>query len=139
MLVYRQPTALRVCLCIACTFVPIEGAGRQVKGLQVTEVAQLGFSVWLLVPADTAYVRVSVSDVNDNQPAFAQSVYEVSVDEDQDVGSTILTVTANDEDEGKALQSPTALSKILISFIHLSTTRHSWWCEKRKCLSVPRF
>uniref|UniRef100_H0ZFH7 Neural cadherin n=1 Tax=Taeniopygia guttata TaxID=59729 RepID=H0ZFH7_TAEGU len=50
--------------------------------------------------SDTAYVRVSVSDVNDNQPVFAQSVYEVSVDEDQDVGSTILTVSANDEDEG---------------------------------------
>uniref|UniRef100_A0A8C5JEE2 CADN protein n=1 Tax=Junco hyemalis TaxID=40217 RepID=A0A8C5JEE2_JUNHY len=50
--------------------------------------------------SDTAYVRVSVSDVNDNQPVFAQSVYELSVDEDQDVGSTILTVTASDEDEG---------------------------------------
>uniref|UniRef100_A0A803W497 Uncharacterized protein n=1 Tax=Ficedula albicollis TaxID=59894 RepID=A0A803W497_FICAL len=50
--------------------------------------------------SDTAYVRVSISDVNDNQPVFAQSVYEVNVDEDQDVGSTILTVSANDEDEG---------------------------------------
>lgn len=58
---------------------------------------------------------MSVSDVNDNQPVFAQAVYEVNVDEDQDVGSTILTVSANDEDEGKALESPTALSKILIS------------------------
>lgn len=69
-----------------------------------------GFDLWLLVSADTAYVRVSVSDVNDNQPVFARSVYEVNVDEDQDVGSIILTVSANDEDEGKALQSPTALS-----------------------------
>ncbi|RMC09032.1 hypothetical protein DUI87_14036 [Hirundo rustica rustica] len=50
--------------------------------------------------SDTAYVRVSISDVNDNQPLFAQSVYEVNVDEDQDVGSTVLTVSANDEDEG---------------------------------------
>ncbi|PKK25791.1 neural-cadherin [Columba livia] len=50
--------------------------------------------------SDTAYVRVFISDVNDNKPVFTQSVYEVNVDEDQDVGSAIITVTANDEDEG---------------------------------------
>ncbi|NXY89804.1 CADN protein, partial [Alcedo cyanopectus] len=50
--------------------------------------------------SDTAYVRVFISDVNDNKPVFTQSVYEGSVDEDQDVGTTIITVSANDEDEG---------------------------------------
>ncbi|KFP90660.1 Neural-cadherin, partial [Apaloderma vittatum] len=50
--------------------------------------------------SDTAYVRIFISDVNDNKPIFTQSVYEVNVDEDQDVGSTIITVSANDEDEG---------------------------------------
>ncbi|GAB0195567.1 neural-cadherin-like [Grus japonensis] len=49
---------------------------------------------------DTAYVRIFISDVNDNKPVFTQSVYEVNVDEDQDVGSTVITVSANDEDEG---------------------------------------
>ncbi|NXC17943.1 CADN protein, partial [Corythaeola cristata] len=49
---------------------------------------------------DTAYVRIFVSDVNDNAPAFPQSVYEVSVDEDRDVGSPVVTATADDEDEG---------------------------------------
>ncbi|NXD06594.1 CADN protein, partial [Nothocercus nigrocapillus] len=49
---------------------------------------------------DTAYVRIFVSDVNDNAPAFPQAVYEISVDEDRDVGSPVLTATANDEDEG---------------------------------------
>lgn len=57
--------------------------------------------VCLLSPLDTAYVRIFISDVNDNKPVFAQTVYEVDVDEDADVGSTILTVSANDEDEGK--------------------------------------
>ncbi|RXN33018.1 neural-cadherin-like protein [Labeo rohita] len=52
--------------------------------------------------SDTAYVRIFISDVNDNKPVFAQSVYEVDVDEDADVGSTILTVSANDEDEDTA-------------------------------------
>ncbi|XP_076854322.1 LOW QUALITY PROTEIN: neural-cadherin [Brachyhypopomus gauderio] len=50
--------------------------------------------------SDTAYVRIFISDVNDNRPAFAQAVYEVDVDEDVDVGATILTVSANDGDDG---------------------------------------
>ncbi|XP_071594073.1 neural-cadherin-like isoform X2 [Heliangelus exortis] len=49
---------------------------------------------------DTAYVRIFVSDVNDNAPAFPRSVYEVNIDEDRDVGSPVVTATANDEDEG---------------------------------------
>nr|XP_020473054.1 neural-cadherin-like [Monopterus albus] len=49
---------------------------------------------------DTAYVRIFVTDVNDNAPAFAQPVYEVSVEEDKEVGFILITVTANDEDEG---------------------------------------
>ncbi|XP_019740005.1 neural-cadherin [Hippocampus comes] len=50
--------------------------------------------------SDTAYVRVFISDVNDNEPAFAQSAYEVDTDEDADVGFAVLTVSANDGDEG---------------------------------------
>nr|XP_057909277.1 neural-cadherin isoform X1 [Doryrhamphus excisus] len=49
---------------------------------------------------DTAYVRIFVTDVNDNAPMFARSVYEVSVEEDKEVGYVLITVTANDEDEG---------------------------------------
>ncbi|NXK44512.1 CADN protein, partial [Chauna torquata] len=49
---------------------------------------------------DTAYVRIFVSDVNDNAPVFPQSVYEISVDEDRDVGSPVVTATADDRDEG---------------------------------------
>ncbi|KAG2469661.1 CADN protein, partial [Polypterus senegalus] len=50
--------------------------------------------------SDTAYVRIFISDVNDNKPVFAQSVYEASVDEDGDVGFSVITVSANDGDEG---------------------------------------
>uniref|UniRef100_A0A8C9RT17 Si:dkey-22o22.2 n=1 Tax=Scleropages formosus TaxID=113540 RepID=A0A8C9RT17_SCLFO len=49
---------------------------------------------------DTAYVRIFVTDVNDNAPAFSQPVYEISVEEDVEVGFAVITVTANDEDEG---------------------------------------
>lgn len=52
---------------------------------------------------DTAYVRVFVSDVNDNKPVFSQTSYEVDVDEDADVGFAVLTVSANDGDEGRWL------------------------------------
>uniref|UniRef100_A0A8C7X481 Si:ch211-186j3.6 n=1 Tax=Oryzias sinensis TaxID=183150 RepID=A0A8C7X481_9TELE len=50
--------------------------------------------------SDTAYVRVFISDVNDNKPVFARLSYEVDVDEDADVGFAIVTVSANDGDEG---------------------------------------
>uniref|UniRef100_A0A8C7PBT5 Neural-cadherin-like n=1 Tax=Oncorhynchus mykiss TaxID=8022 RepID=A0A8C7PBT5_ONCMY len=50
--------------------------------------------------SDTAYVRVFISDVNDNKPVFAQRLYEVGVDEDADIGLAVVTVSANDEDEG---------------------------------------
>ncbi|XP_068812246.1 neural-cadherin isoform X1 [Struthio camelus] len=50
--------------------------------------------------SDRVYVYIFISDVNDNKPVFTQSVYEVNVDEDQDVGSIVITVNANDEDEG---------------------------------------
>lgn len=60
-------------------------------------------------------MRIFISDVNDNKPVFTQSVYEVNVDEDQDVGSTIITVSANDEDEGEILEFSIAVSEILMS------------------------
>ncbi|XP_073411096.1 neural-cadherin-like [Dendrobates tinctorius] len=50
--------------------------------------------------SDTAYVRIFIIDVNDNQPSFTQGAYFVSVDEDQDVGSVVVTVSASDPDEG---------------------------------------
>ncbi|KAM7421623.1 hypothetical protein PAMA_015666 [Pampus argenteus] len=49
---------------------------------------------------DTAYVRIFITDVNDNAPAFPRPAYEVSVEEDKEVGFVLITVTANDEDEG---------------------------------------
>ncbi|XP_052540553.1 protocadherin gamma-A11-like isoform X30 [Tympanuchus pallidicinctus] len=48
----------------------------------------------------TARIRVAVLDANDNAPAFSQAVYTVRVAEDVPVGSTLLSVTATDPDEG---------------------------------------
>ncbi|XP_071879532.1 protocadherin gamma-A5-like [Anas platyrhynchos] len=48
----------------------------------------------------TARIRVSVLDANDNAPVFSQAVYAVRVPEDVPVGTTLLTLTATDADEG---------------------------------------
>ncbi|KAM9265993.1 LOW QUALITY PROTEIN: uncharacterized protein FYN16_006534 [Cariama cristata] len=48
----------------------------------------------------TARIRVAVLDANDNAPVFSQAEYTVRVPEDVPVGSTLVTVTASDADEG---------------------------------------
>lgn len=65
-----------------------------------------------VLPSDTAYVRIFITDVNDNAPAFAQPVYEVSVEEDKEVGFVLITVTANDEDEGESRRTEFIFSVI---------------------------
>ncbi|XP_068273226.1 protocadherin gamma-A12-like [Nyctibius grandis] len=48
----------------------------------------------------TARLRVAVLDANDNAPVFSQAEYTVRVAEDVPVGSTLVTLTATDPDEG---------------------------------------
>ncbi|KAM6299667.1 protocadherin gamma-A2-like isoform 4-T4 [Aegotheles albertisi] len=48
----------------------------------------------------TARIRVAVLDANDNAPVFSQAEYTVRVPEDVPVGSTLLTLTATDADDG---------------------------------------
>ncbi|KAM6251565.1 LOW QUALITY PROTEIN: uncharacterized protein LJ264_009322 [Porphyrio hochstetteri] len=48
----------------------------------------------------TARIRVAVLDANDNAPVFSQAEYTVRVPEDVPVGSTLVTLTATDVDEG---------------------------------------
>ncbi|XP_027697670.1 protocadherin gamma-A10-like isoform X4 [Vombatus ursinus] len=50
--------------------------------------------------SSTAQVRVTVLDANDNAPTFTQSVYSVSVLENEPRGTLLLTVNATDPDEG---------------------------------------
>ncbi|XP_076002461.1 protocadherin Fat 3-like isoform X2 [Genypterus blacodes] len=48
-----------------------------------------------------AKLRITIEDANDNTPTFAQSLYEVFVNESVLVGTNVLTVSAMDEDEGE--------------------------------------
>ena len=50
------------------------------------------------VKGDTADIEITVIDVNDNDPKFLEAVYSGRVDEDAFVGTSILTVSATDED-----------------------------------------
>ncbi|XP_077122274.1 protocadherin gamma-B1-like isoform X4 [Ranitomeya variabilis] len=52
------------------------------------------------VQTGTALINVIINDINDNSPVFTQDVYKVSVRENIPVNSTILHVSASDEDEG---------------------------------------
>ena len=45
------------------------------------------------------FIKVQVVDKNDNSPYFERSLYEAEVDEDENIGHTVLTLTANDKDE----------------------------------------
>uniref|UniRef100_A0A2I3GUZ9 Protocadherin gamma subfamily B, 4 n=1 Tax=Nomascus leucogenys TaxID=61853 RepID=A0A2I3GUZ9_NOMLE len=50
--------------------------------------------------SSTAQIHVLVTDANDNAPVFSQDVYRVSLSENVYLGTTVLQVTATDEDEG---------------------------------------
>ncbi|XP_028908032.1 cadherin-8 isoform X1 [Ornithorhynchus anatinus] len=53
----------------------------------------------------TTTLTVTLTDVNDNPPKFAQSLYHFSVPEDVGLGATIGRVKANDQDIGENAQS----------------------------------
>ncbi|XP_063784664.1 protocadherin gamma-C5-like isoform X33 [Pseudophryne corroboree] len=46
-------------------------------------------------------ITLKISDVNDNQPTFAQSVYSVSVQENNKPGQLLVEISASDPDEGE--------------------------------------
>ncbi|XP_041709853.2 protocadherin alpha-3 isoform X18 [Coregonus clupeaformis] len=58
----------------------------------------------------TLPIVVNVIDANDNSPTFSKSLYKVSVPENVPLGSTVLTLSATDLDEG-------IHSKLVYSFI----------------------
>ncbi|XP_069544895.1 protocadherin Fat 3-like, partial [Brachyistius frenatus] len=68
-----------------------------------TQVSQDIFNLEVLeVDGDLrVVVRVTIEDANDNTPTFAQSSYEAFVNESVPVGTSILIVSAVDEDKGE--------------------------------------
>ncbi|KAM5214025.1 protocadherin gamma-B2 isoform 19-T19 [Hipposideros larvatus] len=52
------------------------------------------------VRTGTAQISIEVTDANDNPPVFSQDVYKVSLHENLPPGTSVLRVTATDQDEG---------------------------------------
>ncbi|KAK7121465.1 hypothetical protein R3I93_022530 [Phoxinus phoxinus] len=50
---------------------------------------------------DTAQVFINVTDANTHRPVFQSANYQVLVSEDRPVGSTVVVISANDEDTGE--------------------------------------
>ncbi|XP_073730275.1 protocadherin gamma-A12-like isoform X17 [Misgurnus anguillicaudatus] len=48
----------------------------------------------------TAVIHITVLDINDNLPVFSQSVYKVTLPENTPSGTSVITVSATDADEG---------------------------------------
>lgn len=51
--------------------------------------------------AGEAEVQIRVTDMNDNVPYFKDRIYTARVPENTDAGTVVITVTAEDKDEGK--------------------------------------
>ncbi|XP_072006237.1 protocadherin gamma-B1-like [Engystomops pustulosus] len=71
------------------------------------------------VQTGTALINIIVTDFNDNSPVFTQDVYKVSVRENIPVNSTILQVSASDEDEGDNGQITYSISTTVDDFLLL--------------------
>lgn len=54
--------------------------------------------------SSTQTLTVEVGDVNDQSPAFSQSVYNASVAENRDPGEAVIRVSATDRDSGNSQQ-----------------------------------
>ncbi|XP_063304083.1 protocadherin gamma-B1-like isoform X27 [Pelobates fuscus] len=65
------------------------------------------------IRSGTTLIKIGIIDANDNFPKFTEEVYKVSVSENTPINSTLLYVTAVDQDEGSNAQ-------IFYSFIQSS-------------------
>jgi len=57
-----------------------------------------------LLTAGEAEVQIRVTDMNDNVPYFKDRIYTARVPENTDAGTVVITVTAEDKDEGMMFQ-----------------------------------
>ena len=55
----------------------------------------------MLLFTGEAEVQVRITDKNDNAPFFKHRQYNATVPENTDVGAVIMTVTSEDEDDGR--------------------------------------
>lgn len=66
----------------------------------------------------TAQIEISVKDTNDNPPVFSQDEYRLSVSENLPPGSSVLLVTATDQDEGANAEINYYFRSTLLKYRH---------------------
>ncbi|XP_051506018.1 protocadherin Fat 1-like [Myxocyprinus asiaticus] len=69
--------------------------------IKAKDVSQYEFEVVTSDKRAATKVIVNVSDMNNNAPKFQQSNYKASVNEHVPIGTSIITVSATDEDDGE--------------------------------------
>ena len=56
---------------------------------------------FLSFPASNQTIWINVGDTNDNAPSFVSSHYNIEVDENLPIGTSIFSLTATDDDVGE--------------------------------------
>ncbi|KAK2891240.1 hypothetical protein Q8A67_013883 [Cirrhinus molitorella] len=80
---------------------PNTGLITTVAPIKAESVSQYEFDVVTSDRRAVAKVVVSISDVNNNAPSFQKSNYEASIAEHVPIGTSVLTVSATDKDDGE--------------------------------------
>uniref|UniRef100_A0A9J7YAP4 FAT atypical cadherin 1b n=1 Tax=Cyprinus carpio carpio TaxID=630221 RepID=A0A9J7YAP4_CYPCA len=80
---------------------PNTGLITTVAPVKAESVSQYEFDVVTSDRRAVAKVIISVSDVNNNAPVFQKSNYEASIAEHMPIGTSVLTVSATDKDDGE--------------------------------------
>lgn len=83
------------------TINPNTGFITTAEPVQAQRVSQYEFEVMTTNRRAAAKVVVNIIDMNNNAPKFQQSTYEASVDEHAPIGTSVLAVSAHDDDDGE--------------------------------------
>ncbi|XP_063784900.1 protocadherin gamma-B1-like isoform X22 [Pseudophryne corroboree] len=63
------------------------------------------------IRSGTASIKIIITDANDNFPVFTEDIYKAIVKENTPINTTVLSVFANDQDEGSNAQITYSLSE----------------------------
>ena len=77
-------------------------------------------------------LTVNILDINDNPPVFDKSEYKVNVNDSVAIGTNLVTVTANDADEGKNAILDYSIANGLDSVFKINANTGMYRCGQMK-------
>ena len=78
-------------------------------------------------------LTVNILDINDNPPVFDKSEYKVNVNHSVAIGTNLVTVTANDADEGKNAILDYSIANGLDSVFKINANTGMYRYEQMNC------